>query len=252
MFLSPNFVLGPDVLPVPSGLAGRFICHLFYSERVMFFCNKFSICLVTILAIERWYVVARPHLYKGIFSPKNVLVFIGSAVLVSLLVVVFDHFIKRVGDCELRPVMEFSKRTLKLKVILQILLTGLFPFLLVFLSYIHINRTIKVQTAVLGNRGRFFGSPMQARLLRMVKISSCALGVCVLPHQIYHLFALFRLIRFGSTFHRVLFVLAMANSVVNPFIYYAANPTYRQGLKDFLRWRKHTANAIGFATARSS
>lgn len=245
-------MLGPDVIPVPSGLAGSFVCELFYSDRVAFFSNKFSIWLVTILALERWYVVVRPHLYKEIFKLKNVLVFIGSAALVCLLLAIFHNFEKTIGDCKLGSLLDFSESVLKLRMVIQIVMTALFPFLLIFLSYIHINRTIKAQTAVLGERGRSFDSGRQARLLRMVKVSSCALGVCLLPHHIYFLFALFGLLPVRSTFHRAVFVLGMFNSVVNPFIYCATNPMYRQGLKNILPWKKPSVITIGVVSAGSS
>ena len=60
MILSPTLVMNPNVYPVPSGIAGHLFCHLVDSGYIVFICGKFSIGLVTCMAIERWFAIARP------------------------------------------------------------------------------------------------------------------------------------------------------------------------------------------------
>ena len=60
MIFSPTLVMGRNAYTVPSGIAGHLFCRIIVSTFVVFMCGKFSIGLVTCMAIERWFAIARP------------------------------------------------------------------------------------------------------------------------------------------------------------------------------------------------
>ena len=60
MIASPTLVLGTNNVPVPSGLAGDLFCRIINRGFFVWVFAKFSISIITCMAIERWFAIARP------------------------------------------------------------------------------------------------------------------------------------------------------------------------------------------------
>ena len=61
--VSPNYVLGENTVPIPPGLAGQLFCRVIYRGFFVWLFSKFSVLLVTCMAIERWFAIAKPTRY---------------------------------------------------------------------------------------------------------------------------------------------------------------------------------------------
>ena len=74
--LTPGYVISIDSFPVPRGLAGELFCRVLCSRHALFTMGKISIMKVTCLAINRWYCIFRPIMYKRYFTRKRVFLYI--------------------------------------------------------------------------------------------------------------------------------------------------------------------------------
>ena len=63
MLASPNYVLGEESVPVPEGFAGQVFCRIIFRGYFFWVMSGFSIAMVTCMAVERWFAIAKPNRY---------------------------------------------------------------------------------------------------------------------------------------------------------------------------------------------
>ena len=237
--LSPQHVLGHDSIIIPSGIKGELFCRLVVF--CVWLCAKFSIAIVTCMAIERWYAIARPMQYKIVFTRIRVLRYVSIIFLSSLLVnalVPLEVRLQQNGSenwCVFDPLIK-SKVGGQIWTLVYCLVTVFVPFSLIIATYIHIRIVLQRQAQSRQRRPNTFDRRhhLEIQLCRMSAIVAVFLGVCFIPNQISFILYKFDIGYLDSPEHLATIVLSMVNSFINPWIYCFSNKNYRREFRRLL------------------
>ncbi|XP_078368803.1 rhodopsin-like [Oculina patagonica] len=224
IFATPMFQI--TKYPFLVGPAGYIFCNLFANNFFVFLLSKASILTVTLLALERWCSVITPFRYKILFARKKLSMYIVGIIVSSALLQIFRFFgieFKN-NTCVFVP-SHFGKVGQQAFVLSYVVVTFLLPVLIIWASFIHIWYRIKAAPSLCGRTQQ--AQTQQKLLLRMCATTAAVLIGCWLPSQIVYI-----LIQFGlessETTLTIPLILAMSNSMVNPWIHFLSNKEYRK------------------------
>ena len=230
--LTPGYVISINSYPVPRGLAGELFCRVLRSRHALFTLGKVSILMVMCLAIDRWYCIFRPIMYKRHFTRKRVFLYILAIWLCTSLLQVNKFFEWKLSGSKCTNVKEpFGEKGTQAMIVIYTLTGFYFPCLIIWASFAHITLLFKTSPMA-----RCYGERQRAQqraLLRMCAVTSITLTLCWLPSQIIYVLTPFGVTQIGSTLHLAGGIVAMFNSCVNPLIYWMTNRAYRVRLKCF-------------------
>ena len=241
LIITPTYIIGADSVPVPSGVGGEIFCRVIYSQYVVFYLGIVSVHNVALLALERWFAVAKPTIYKTSFTKRRVYLSIVFIWLWSILLNLPHPMEIRAitnesgqNQCQWFTLIT-SKTARKAIAFLEFIFKFILPLTIsmaIFFSLRYYAKHSKVLSqANQGKTGR--------RLLRMTMATALAVAVCWLPNQLYYLLFKFAVTQLDTPSHHFTVVLCMLNSTVNPWIYCLTNKNYRRKFaKLLLPWRK--------------
>ena len=222
--------------------------------------GKVSILKVTCLAIERWYCIFRPMVYKRYFTRKRLFLYI-LAIWVSTCLLQINKFFewKLSGSKCSKVKAPYGKMGTQAMIIIYSLIGFYIPCLIAWASFAHISLLFKTSPMA-----RCYGERQRAQqkaLLRMCALTSITLTLCWLPAQTIYILSPFGITKIGSPLHRTGGILAMLNSCLNPLIYWLTNREYRDGLFELFKFVKiksfhtrsysleHQMSALGSSTS---
>ena len=226
--LTPGFVISIDTFPVPRGLAGELFCRVLSSRHALFTLGKISILKVTCLAIDRWYCIFRPIMYKRYFTRKRIFLYILTIWVCTWLLQINKFFEWKLSGSKCSTVKApFGEKGTQAMIIIYSLIGFYFPCFITWASFAHITLLFKTSPMA-----RCYGERQRAQqraLLRMCVVTSITLTLCWLPAQTIYVLSAFGITQIGSTLQRAGGILAMFNSCINPLIYWMTNSEYRVG-----------------------
>lgn len=228
---NPAFVLG-DAFPYPSNpIMADIVCRLIWSRAVVFQLVFFSIYITLGMTAERWCAIVKPHIYKNVFSRKNVLGYIIFSWAWTCFLLI-KHVQEVVYTPSSKQVCQFSRETVvSISTILwnaaQILLKIILPCLAVVALYIHmIIKTNKSPFASLECKAKLKG-----RITRMLGVSSFILISLFIPNQVIYFLSWVGKAKLDTPLHHFTSVLTFMTLCINPFIYGLSNKNYQQRYK---------------------
>ena len=226
--LTPGYVISLDSFRVPRGLAGELFCRVLGSRYALFTLGKVSILNISCLALERWYCIFRPIMYKRYFKRKRVFLYILVIWVCSCLLQINQCFGWKLSESKCSNVKApYGEKGTQAMIVIYSLIGFYFPCLFTWASFAHI--TLLFKTSPLA---RCYGKRLKAQqraLLRMCAVTSITLTLCWFPGQTMYVLYSFGFARIGRTLRRAGLILAMFNSCVNPLIYWMTNREYRAG-----------------------
>ena len=220
--MTPQFKINKD--PFLVSWAGYIFCYLVANRFFVFFLSKASILTVTLLALERWFSVIRPFRYKVFFAKKKSLVYVLCIFILSTVLQSYKFFRVKFEDNRCVFVLKPGRQVF---VLCDVIGTFLLPSMIIWASFIHIWYRIKSSPSLIGRTEQ---AQVQERLLlRMCAITATVLTVCWFPSHLFYVLRSFHVSR-GRFETSISFMLAMSNSIVNPWIYFLSNKEYRRAL----------------------
>ncbi|XP_078359264.1 galanin receptor 2a-like [Oculina patagonica] len=234
---TPGYAIPKSAYPVPPGLGGEIFCRLLANRYLLFAMGKVSILLVACLAIERWYCVLRPIIYKNQFSRKRIIIYVFIMFIITCLLSMNKFFESSLAGkkciSKKAPYGTYGTRAF---IIAYSFVAFYIPCLLTWLTFAHISMNLPSSpgesTENVNKRRR------QRLLLRMCALTAAALTVCVFPSQTIYILSPFGITKIGSPLHKGFNVLVFINSCMNPLIYCFTNKEYRREFKKLLGCRR--------------
>ena len=219
-------------------------CRLIGSTYVLFIFGKASTSSIMFLAIDRWYSIVKPIRYKTAFSKRRLYVYIAFIWVSACLTQVNELFISTMEDGFCTFVAPpYGEKAERLLILLHVTLTFYVPSTVTWVTFGHIwwNLRTPMVSRHLNN------AKATKRLLRMCALAALFLTMCWLPTETFFVLYKFEILKLPFTFYLFTSVLAMFNSVLNPWIYCLSNREYR---REFLRllccWKSNSDSTISF------
>ena len=179
--------------------------------------GEFSVFLIMVLTIERWFAVVRPIQYRYKFRKKRIYVYIFTIVIATL----------TINTHVFLPSYDPSSTRSKSFVIVDFLVTLISPLLVTWATYIHLwQRFKKIPTIQQSNNAK-----MKHRLVRMCAVTAMFITVCWIPTDINYLVTTFDPSLKVPQISDSVDAVALSNSIVNPWIYYFTNKEYKKAFK---------------------
>ena len=231
IIISPSFVIGNELIPIPPGVQGRIFCIVLQKNFFVWYLAKCSIVIVMCMAVERWYALAHPHKYKIVFSPRKVLIYATLMCVVTLLVFTptfYPTYVSSKGSkniCVGRPVFT-EELAHQLYIVMYCTVTAFIPCLVITLSFLHLRCSIIGQQQPSQTNAQRRRRQLEVSLSRMSAVSAFVLSVCIFPSQVTLILFNFHLISWDVV--NLWSTLSTINSVVNPWIYCFTNKVYRK------------------------
>ena len=229
IFLTPEYVFGPESILVLPGWFGQLFCRVVFSMYLVFTFGIVSVYTVASMAIDRWLAVARPTKYKTILTKSRVNICVLCIWVISVLLNAPHLFeMKAAAGPDGKPqciwIVLTEGTTRMIVAIFEFLCKFFLPLLTASLTMVSLHRRVKTSPALYqSNRGK-----AGLRLLRMCMLTTLILGLCWFPNQLYYLLFKYDITQLGTPTHHFTVVLCMFNSCVNPIIYCISNKTYRR------------------------
>ena len=152
--LTPGFVISIGSFPVPRGLAGELFCRVLSSRHALFTLGKISILKVTCLAIDRWYCVFRPIMYKRYFTRKGVFLYILAIWVCTCLLQINKFFEWKLSGSKCSKVKApFGEKGTQAMIVIYSLIGFYFPCLITWASLAHITLLFKTSPFATVNDG---------------------------------------------------------------------------------------------------
>ena len=218
--MTPTFHITKD--PFLVSWDGYIFCYMFENAFFVFLLGRASILTVTLLALERWFSVIRPFRYKVFFAKKKLLIYVVCIFILSAVLQIYKFFQVKFED---NKCVSLSKPMKQVFVLCNVVGTFFLPSMITWASFIHIWYRIKSSPSLIGRTEQ--AQTQERLLLRMCAITATVLTVCWLTSNLFYVFSSFNVsrIRYGSS---ISLMLAMSNSIVNPWIYFLSNKEYRK------------------------
>ena len=241
MEITPAFVIGDENFLVPGNLAGDVFCHIISSQYFIFTFGKISVAIVMLLAIDRWYAVTKPVMYKVTFKRRRAIIYITTVSMVCCALnwqaLIEKKLVMEDGtpSCVWITLVE-NKFSSQIFTVVYVAFTFFIPLFISMITFFHLHRVMRRSRDGLarGNNTKSFKSP-----LRMCAITGLFLALCWIPNQFVYLLSKFNITQLDTPLHHATVVLAMFNSCVNPWIYGATNRNYRKNFARILCfWKK--------------
>lgn len=201
------------------------------STYILFIFSKASTLTIMFLAIDRWYSIIKPIMYKTTFSRRRLYYYITVIWIISCLTQINELFITFVKDgfCTFKPPF-YGVELERILILVHVTLTFYIPSIITWCSFAHIKYHM--------NKPRFRRSinnvKATERLLRMCALAAFFLSICWLPTETYFITYKFEVLELPFSVSLFLSVLAMFNSCVNPWIYCLSNKEYRKEFVNLL------------------
>ena len=251
--MSPTYVLGYKIIPLPAGIAGELFCRIIDRGYFVWVFAKFSIAMVTLMAVERWFAIARPASYKFVFKRQRAVLYAMSLLsfsAVTNLNLLFDiklEMKKSLPACVFHSSFA-TKETDQIFTIMYCTLTVFVPLLATTATYIHLRFVIGGQSRI----ENFRTQQLEVKLTRMSAIVALCIVICFVPNQISYILTKFDLYTYNAPQSLFTVVLAMTNSCINPWIYFCTNKTYRKEFIQFFCPRRRNEVGLFRVTMSSS
>lgn len=240
---SPLFVLGDENILVPDGAAGEAFCKIIWSNYFLWVFAKFSVAIVTLMAVERWFAIAQPMKYKVMFQRKKVVKYSIILAILSMLLSVQIIFENHRGEkngknnCFYKSLIT-PKAAENAVNIIYCFITVFLPLMFITGTNAHLWKILKSQISseTINTRRH-----LELRLLRMSLLVALCIAICFVPNQISYILAMtLDSHPYSSPIHFATVVLSMSNSCLNPFIYCLTNKHYRKEISRLFCWWKLT------------
>ncbi|XP_038046758.1 trissin receptor-like [Patiria miniata] len=263
----------PD--PVPNNAFGWVVCHVWYSNFVLFLLFIISTYNLLSLTMERYFAIIHPFKYQAAFAKRprlKVSVIIAACWITAIILKSYNLTIFKMQDG--RCVSNAENRS---KIIggLTAVLQYIVPVTVMLFAYIRISVELKRGAARVGpapaNVGPAAGASsddnaqpegMMESLLRarrntfkMLWIVFITFLVCWTPNQV--IFLLFNLgwkLNFDEWYYLLSVVMVAANCCVNPVIYAFKYRQFRKGLRQVFCRRlmrlEEASNSVSFTQTR--
>ena len=186
---------------------GKSWFRMFPNTTVMTF-GKMSVLLVLSLALDRWFAVIQPIRYRYNFTTRRVFLYV---VVIPTIAASCNIPSTLLEGTIMETYFEITELTLMVFI----------PVLLTWIIFIHIWVHSKTSPAMQNAAG----GKMKTKLLRMCAVTAIFLTINWFPTQLNHLIDL---IQMNETTSTPLIMIAMANSCVNPWVYYFTNQEYKK------------------------
>ena len=227
--VSPTFVLGPENVPVPPGTAGNLFCRIINRGFFVWVFAKFSVSLVTCMAIERWFAIARPIFYKVTFTRRRVYAYIALMFFWNfgwVSQILFEgkmEVIEGTPKCVFKQLID-NKAMAQVLVVMYCALTTFVPMLITLATYVHLRFVVMKQMKFINQTtAQRKRTQLETKLMRMSAVVAMAIGILFLPNQVAYILTKFDVYSYDEPINLQLVVLAMCNSFVNPWIYCFTN-----------------------------
>ena len=226
---TPGHIFSVASFPAVRGLTGEIFCRVVGNRYALFTLGKVSIMKVTCLALERWYCIFRPIMYKHYFTRKRIFLYILTIWVCTCILQINKFFEWKLSGSKCSNVKgPYGEKGTKAMIVIYSLIGFYFPCLITWASFAHITLLFKTSPMA-----RCYGERQRAQqraLLRMCAVTSIILTLCWLPAQTVYVLTAFGIVTNSQPVHQWVGVLALFNSCVNPLIYWMTNKEYRAGL----------------------
>lgn len=209
-----------------NDLAGTIYCRFIGSTYILFIFGKASNLTIMFLAIDRWYSIIKPIMYKVNFSKKRLYCYIALIWFVSCLTQLnelFITFVNKDGLCDWKTPV-YGPEVERILILSHVSLTFYIPSIITWCSFAH----IVVHMCRPAFRRSHNNIKATHRLLRMCALAALFLSICWLPTETFYILYKFKFYQLPLNSSLVLGVLAMFNSCLNPWIYCLSNKEYRR------------------------
>ena len=182
--------------------------------------GEISMLLIMCLSSERWFSVLKPFEYRYNFRKRRVYLYLLFILIFTIATKI--HF--------MLPGYDPYSTSSTIVNIINTTVSTVFPLLVIWSTYVHLwfhckkNSTIRQTNSI----------NLKQKLLRMCTITAMFLTVCWLPAEVYFALNIFGLTQHVSSIYNPFDMLAMSNSIVNPWIYYYTNREYKTAYKGLL------------------
>lgn len=183
------------------------------------------------LAIDRWYSIVKPIRYKTAFSKRRLYIYITLIWVSACLTQINELFIATMefGLCTfIAPA--YGPKAERLLVLLHVILTFYIPSIVTWVTFGHI--WWKMRTPTISQH--LNNAKATKRLLRMCALAAMFLTMSWLPAETFFVLYKFEILKMPFTVYLVANVLAMSNSILNPWIYCLSNREYRRQFVNLL------------------
>ncbi|XP_063964324.1 galanin receptor 2a-like [Lytechinus pictus] len=244
-FLTSIFLIPlPPIKQLPSTWVGQIYCKIVYVNTVMWTSVTISVFILSAVSIERLVAIAYPLHFKTIFSNRLTVIYIFVITAVVIVLQVVWSFTTFVDEDKNTCVLRYSSKQLQADVGIALFFYKIvIPGLVMFVSQALTVMVLRAEYKRFGDTGKDINvcSPQvklliaKKRVVNMLLIVLLTFFICWGPNQIFFLLLNLGLIPTSYLYgplHRFLVVLAFFNSCLNPVIYTARYPRFREALKD--------------------
>lgn len=226
MIVTPSFIVTLDSYHIRAGVWGEIFCRLIGSQFFVYVLGKVSVFEVTCLAVERWYSVVKPLIYKRRFTRRRVYIYVALTWFASFFCHASMPFEMTLDTTGARCTWIWTSYHKSALVTCFALISFFLPTSVTWITYLHIMLALKASPSHGLRAPRF--TRVKLRLLRMCVLVALLLTVCWLPNQVYYTLSAYGVTELETPFHHFTVVLAMFNSCVNPWVYCFSNREYKR------------------------
>ena len=232
--ISPLYVLGQGILTVPDGIAGELFCRLIDNSFFVWAFVKFSVAIVTCMAIERWFAIARPLQHNIHFTRTRTLVYVGLTLLAVCILSSILFFEKQLAFKDSTPVCVWralisGTAANQVFTVLYCTVTAFLPLFITMATFGYLYTVLSRPAPPIRNvQARTNRKRAEVRLCFMSALVAICLAVCFVPNQVSYILSKFGITKLGSPGHHFTVVLSLFNSCINPFVYCLSNRSYRR------------------------
>ena len=90
--ISPDHLVEDSNYPHPTGFAGELFCRLIDTDYFLFVFGKASLLSAACMAVDRWYAVAKPLLYRQAFSERKLVIYLTTICCLSIVLPLYKPF----------------------------------------------------------------------------------------------------------------------------------------------------------------
>ncbi|XP_071505684.1 allatostatin-A receptor-like [Diadema antillarum] len=248
-FLTSVFLLPlPAASTAPRSTLGHLYCWVVYPQFLMFVCVTVSIYILMAISLERFVAVVYPLVFNRLVNRRLILVLVAliwigtSAVYAAFLPIVYGVDPDR-RVCTVRFASPNTGIVLGSFLLCYRLL---FPTGVMIITQIWIVRSLQRQAVLFREQKAVsFHRTARNRVLKLMTTIIAIYVVCWSPGQIAFFLVNIGVLDYsfvGSPLDRGAIVLSFYNSCLNPVIYTARFPEFRQALKSIFRQRDADLN----------
>ena len=227
--ISPDHLVEDSNYPHPTGFAGELFCRLIDTDYFLFVFGKASLLSAACMAVDRWYAVAKPLLYRQAFSERKLVIYLTTICCLSIVLPLYKpftysyHYTAEHGyECSGKKT--FESRAQQVWRPVYTIVTAILPCLVTWAAFIHIWKLTRESPTHARNAKREL---TKQKLLRLASVTAILMTLCWFPTEILYMLHPFK-VSVKSVWFDFTKLLAFANSAVNPFLYCALDSVCRR------------------------